>query len=244
MDSSEDAGAGLVISFSREILEMIASGQGPQRYLVALGYAGWGPGQLEDELAYSDWLTAPSCLDVIFDLPFEERLGPRSRPTWASTCACSAPMPATPDLRRTAAQSSIVTALVFDFGLKHIGVAMAEPRARLAPPADHAGRSRRRAQLASVVGHRRNMAAVYAGGGRSAQHGRHGKRDVRFGAMLSALVWRDATGCPWSTPTNDCPPSRPWPEARMRRPHMPRAAEVIAETWLNSCTEPLPTSRS
>ena len=74
VDSSEDAGAGLVISFSREILEMIASGQGPQRYLVALGYAGWGPGQLEDELAYSDWLTAPSCLDVIFELPFEERL--------------------------------------------------------------------------------------------------------------------------------------------------------------------------
>ena len=74
VDSSEDAGCDLVISFSREILEMIAANQGPQRYLVALGYAGWGPGQLEDELSYSDWLTTSSSLDVIFELPFEERL--------------------------------------------------------------------------------------------------------------------------------------------------------------------------
>ena len=74
VDSSEKAGAGLVMSFSREILEMIATGQGPKRHLVALGYAGWGPGQLEEEFAYSDWLTAPSSLDTIFELPFEERL--------------------------------------------------------------------------------------------------------------------------------------------------------------------------
>ena len=74
VDSSEAAGNELIISFSREILEMIATGQGPKRYLVALGYAGWGPGQLEHELACSDWLTAPCSPDVVFELPFEERL--------------------------------------------------------------------------------------------------------------------------------------------------------------------------
>ena len=74
VESSEDAGAGLVISHSREILELIASAQGPTHYLVALGYAGWGPGQLEYEVQDSAWLTAPSSNEVLFEAPFAERL--------------------------------------------------------------------------------------------------------------------------------------------------------------------------
>lgn len=74
VDSSEAAGAGLAITYSREILELIASGQGPARFLVALGYAGWGAGQLEHELVASAWLTAPSSPEALFDMPFEERL--------------------------------------------------------------------------------------------------------------------------------------------------------------------------
>ena len=74
VESSDDAGNDLTISYSREILELIASAQGPSRFLVALGYAGWGPGQLEHEVQDSAWLTAPSCHDLLFEVPFGERL--------------------------------------------------------------------------------------------------------------------------------------------------------------------------
>lgn len=74
VDSSEDAGDGLAITYSREILELIASDQGPRHFLVALGYAGWGAGQLEAELADSAWLTAPSSREALFNMPFKERL--------------------------------------------------------------------------------------------------------------------------------------------------------------------------
>lgn len=74
IDSSHDAENGLTISHSREVLELIASKQGPKQFLVALGYAGWGPGQLEHEIRDSAWLTAPCCHDTLFNVPFEERL--------------------------------------------------------------------------------------------------------------------------------------------------------------------------
>ena len=67
-------GAGLTISYSREMLELIAVKRGPNRFLLALGYAGWGAGQLEEELADGAWLTAPSSQDVLFETPFEQRL--------------------------------------------------------------------------------------------------------------------------------------------------------------------------
>jgi len=78
VDGSEPAGGGggdgLTISYSREMLELIAAERGPNRFLLALGYAGWGAGQLERELSESVWLTAPSSHDVLFDVPFEQRL--------------------------------------------------------------------------------------------------------------------------------------------------------------------------
>lgn len=64
---------GMTLVTSRDVLEAIASGNGPAPALIALGYAGWGPGQLESELADNSWLSAPADLDIVFDLPFASR---------------------------------------------------------------------------------------------------------------------------------------------------------------------------
>jgi putative transcriptional regulator len=51
----------------------MAQGKGPKKALVALGYAGWGPGQLEAEIADNAWLTIPADSRIIFDTPIEQR---------------------------------------------------------------------------------------------------------------------------------------------------------------------------
>ena len=61
------------ITTSLDILQAIAIGEGPEKSLVALGYAGWGAGQLEDELAQNAWLSGPAQSDIIFDHPSEQR---------------------------------------------------------------------------------------------------------------------------------------------------------------------------
>ena len=61
------------LTTSRDILEAMSNGQGPRQHLVALGYAGWAPGQLEDEILRNGWLTVEADLDVIFDVPPEMR---------------------------------------------------------------------------------------------------------------------------------------------------------------------------
>ncbi len=63
----------LGVSASREILLAIAEGKGPDRWLLALGYAGWGPGQLEQEIIQNAWLNGPAVSDIIFSLPLAER---------------------------------------------------------------------------------------------------------------------------------------------------------------------------
>jgi len=63
----------LGVSASREILRAIAQGEGPQQWLLALGYAGWGPGQLEQEIGQNSWLNGPVNRDILFNLPIEER---------------------------------------------------------------------------------------------------------------------------------------------------------------------------
>lgn len=62
------------LTSSRDVLEAVARGQGPDRLLVTLGYAGWGPGQLEDEIARNAWLTVEADPDLIFNTPVDERL--------------------------------------------------------------------------------------------------------------------------------------------------------------------------
>ena len=58
---------------SIDVLEAVANGDGPQRLLVSIGYAGWSPGQLEDEIGRNGWLTVGADAHVLFDLPIEER---------------------------------------------------------------------------------------------------------------------------------------------------------------------------
>lgn len=62
------------LTTSKDILEAVARGEGPQQILVTLGYAGWEPGQLEYELAQNAWLTVAASPQVIFELPAEHRL--------------------------------------------------------------------------------------------------------------------------------------------------------------------------
>jgi putative transcriptional regulator len=59
---------------SKDILEAIARGEGPNRVLVTLGYAGWSPGQLEEEIKRNGWLTVEADANLIFDLPPEDKL--------------------------------------------------------------------------------------------------------------------------------------------------------------------------
>ncbi|HAT32537.1 MAG TPA: YqgE/AlgH family protein [Janthinobacterium sp.] len=58
---------------SIDVLEAVANGAGPQRLLVSIGYSGWSPGQLEDEIGRNGWLTVGADADILFDLPIEER---------------------------------------------------------------------------------------------------------------------------------------------------------------------------
>ncbi len=61
------------LTTSRDILDALAGGRGPDRAVVALGYAGWDAGQLEDEMARNAWLTAPADEELLFTVPVEER---------------------------------------------------------------------------------------------------------------------------------------------------------------------------
>ncbi|MBS1169357.1 MAG: hypothetical protein H6R01_275 [Burkholderiaceae bacterium] len=63
----------IAFTTSRDVLEAVASGNGPQRVLVGIGYSGWSAGQLEQEISKNGWLTVAADPQVIFDLPFEER---------------------------------------------------------------------------------------------------------------------------------------------------------------------------
>ncbi len=65
----------ITLTTSRDILRAIARDQGPAQHLIALGYAGWSAGQLEQELAENSWLTLPANSDIIFSTPADQRLG-------------------------------------------------------------------------------------------------------------------------------------------------------------------------
>jgi len=72
-DSSLIVNDSVALTTSRDILEAIADNRGPDDNIIALGYAGWGPGQLEQEMAANTWLSCPAEEQIIFDTPIEER---------------------------------------------------------------------------------------------------------------------------------------------------------------------------
>jgi putative transcriptional regulator len=64
---------GLEMTTSRDVLEAIASGAGPRKLLVSLGYSSWGEGQLENEIKDNSWLTVDAKNSIIFDTPVAQR---------------------------------------------------------------------------------------------------------------------------------------------------------------------------
>ena len=68
---------GLAMTTSKDVLEAVVAGEGPERFLMTLGYAGWSAGQLEDEIARNGWLNVPAPVDqmaqIIFETPDEDK---------------------------------------------------------------------------------------------------------------------------------------------------------------------------
>ena len=63
----------IAVTTSRDILEAIANGRGPKDAFIALGYAGWGAGQLEAEITENAWLSCQADARIIFEYPFAQR---------------------------------------------------------------------------------------------------------------------------------------------------------------------------
>jgi putative transcriptional regulator len=78
-DSTVEVSGSVHLTTSQDILSALAEGAGPRRALMALGYAGWGAGQLEMEMGANAWLSVPATDAIIFDTPFESR--------WAAAAA-------------------------------------------------------------------------------------------------------------------------------------------------------------
>ncbi len=63
----------IAMSTTRDVLQRIAWSKGPASYLIALGCAGWGPGQLEEEIRQNAWLTSDIGEEILFETPFDKR---------------------------------------------------------------------------------------------------------------------------------------------------------------------------
>lgn len=72
-ESSMPLGGDLFVTTSRDILRAIGKGEGPDDYVVVLGYAGWGAGQLESEILHNAWLNAPVDQQILFRTPPPQR---------------------------------------------------------------------------------------------------------------------------------------------------------------------------
>lgn len=66
-DGTRTVGQGIALTTDARILQAIGSGKGPRQYLVAVGYAGWGPGQLEREISSGAWEVVPADAGLLFD---------------------------------------------------------------------------------------------------------------------------------------------------------------------------------
>ncbi|MEE4383190.1 MAG: YqgE/AlgH family protein [Pseudomonadales bacterium] len=74
VDASLRLPDGLALTTAREILVAIADGEGPEQFLVCVGYAGWGAGQLDAEMGENAWLSCPARREILFEVPFEQRI--------------------------------------------------------------------------------------------------------------------------------------------------------------------------
>jgi putative transcriptional regulator len=72
-DSSLPVAEHVALTATVDILRAMASGRGPRHAIIALGYAGWSPGQLENEIQHNGWLTCAADHDLLFDVGFEDR---------------------------------------------------------------------------------------------------------------------------------------------------------------------------
>ncbi|NBB93082.1 MAG: YqgE/AlgH family protein [Gammaproteobacteria bacterium] len=72
-EATVEVGEGICVTTSRDVLESVAAGDGPEKFLVALGYAGWEPGQLENEMRDNAWLSVMASAEIVFDLPVDQR---------------------------------------------------------------------------------------------------------------------------------------------------------------------------
>ena len=91
-DGSLQVGEDLALTASLDVLQEIARGRGPRDGLLALGYANWGPGQLDREMGENVWLTAPADRGVLFDADLDTKwrraMGLlRVDPSWLSGAA-------------------------------------------------------------------------------------------------------------------------------------------------------------
>jgi putative transcriptional regulator len=61
------------LTLSRDVIDAMAAGEGPEQTLVAIGYAGWEAGQIEQEMLANSWLSVPATPEIVFDTPFADR---------------------------------------------------------------------------------------------------------------------------------------------------------------------------
>ena len=78
-DSTISICGNIEVTTSRDVLSALAGGMGPRRALLALGCAGWGEGQLEQELRSNSWMVVDATEEILFDTPYEQR--------WAASAA-------------------------------------------------------------------------------------------------------------------------------------------------------------
>lgn len=78
-DTTIEVSSEVALTASQDILQALAENQGPNHYLISLGYAGWGPGQLEREISENAWLNGPADASIMWELPAEQRWAAAAR---------------------------------------------------------------------------------------------------------------------------------------------------------------------
>ena len=219
----------------------MARGGGPETALVALGYAGWSAGQLENEIAQNAWLTAPCDERILFDTPYEQRWRAAGRllgidltthqPPRGTRLMAGEPAPPSPQL-----------ILAFDFGTRRIGLAAGDTLTRTARGLSTLDCGPRHAVARDRQGLRR-PAAVAARRRPAPQHGRHADGADRPPRARSRPSSRRAIASRSHWSTSASAPARPKPSCATREPRGLKrgrathadvdmiAARILLERW-------------